>query len=67
MIVKGAASQKGRAWLLLVSLPADSTTVIAWSKYKYYFVIPGTHPVIPDLIGDLLLEIQYKAVYLHLK
>ena len=26
----------------------------AWSKYKYYFVIPDTHSVIPDLIEDLL-------------
>ena len=48
-LVKGAASQNGRAWLLLISLPADSTTVIAWSKYKYYFVIPGTLPVIRRL------------------
>ena len=35
----------------------------AWSKYKYYFVIPDTHSVvrrldsivIPDLIGDFFL------------
>ena len=33
-LVKGAASQNGRAWLLLISLTADSTTVLLGANIR---------------------------------